>query len=110
MRNEKFENSLSRAVAFGGLGCAIPFSFLFYWIGFSSIEKWLLYVVVSAFFIALGFVNKTREMLSKAELKIENNNNFLRIMKFISVLVAFFIGSILSAGFVLTFLLFFRGI
>lgn len=106
MDTNKFESVLTRAVAIGGLGCFIPFIFLFKLAGVAPLQKWHMYVVVTFFLVALGVVNKTREMVRKQGSTPMHAGTFLVGMKLLSVGFSFFIGSILSMGFALTFLFF----
>ena len=110
MYPSKFETALTRAVAIGGLGCFFPFGFLFTWIGFTNIQKWQMYVAVTITLIALGLVNKTRELVRAQEAESPVATAFVTGMKLLAIGASFLIGSILSMGFVLLFLLFFRGV
>lgn len=109
MDTSKFETTLTRAVAIGGLGCIFPFVFLFAWIGVAHRHKWQIYVAVTIALIALGLVNRTRELVRRKEASEPVAEAFLSVMKLLAVGASFLIGAILSMGFVLTFLLFSRG-
>lgn len=110
MDAKKFETMLTRAVAIGGLGCFIPSVFLFQWTGISHLQKWHMYVVVTVFLVALGVVNRTRELVRKQGATSSGDEPFMVGMKLLAVGASFLIGSILSVGFVLTFLLFLRSV
>ena len=69
-----------------------------------------MYVVVTIALIALGLVNKTRELVRKRNTELPVTTAFLTGMKLLAIGASFLIGSILSMGFVLISLLFLGGV
>jgi hypothetical protein len=109
MDSSKFETALTRAVAIGGLGCFVPFVFLFSWTGFIPGGKWQIYGVLTLAFIAMGLVNKTRELVRKQDTASPTTLTFLKELKLLAIGASFLVGSILAMGTVLIIFMFSKG-
>lgn len=104
-----FESAVNRALVVGGLVCFLPFCIFFLVYGTTSLHRWHIYAAAIILMVCLGIVNKSRELVAKSINSSVKQNNSMILMKAVSVLASFLIGSILSLGFSLTFLLALKG-
>lgn len=108
MSQNDFERTLNRSLVAGGLGCFLPFYLLLQRFGVSQLERWHIYVLAIILIIGLGVINKARELNCSVELSSLARKKLMLWLKFLSVVASFLVGSILSFGFSVTILLFFR--